>query len=113
MLYLNVKVLASIFLLSSFDTSCLNIRIHVIVDSEKEAIFPSELNDKIILYCDHNGFKNLERFEAADDQFENIVDMITCFRSKMQISGNYFGSLNTTTLERFTELEEFYLGECE
>lgn len=92
--------------------TCKNQHMRVIVNNESDSgIFPTS-DGKREFHCHEQSFDYLVDFYANDHTFENVLDVLPCLGSSVEIldlSNNFIGKLDSDVFDRFTELTRLYL----
>lgn len=89
----------------------------VVRDAKSEGIFIT--TNSIIKYqfaCSDQSFKHLLQFVAGRNAFTNIEDILKCFTTSIEtidLSGNIIKTLDVNTFERFSNLNELSLSDCQ
>lgn len=87
---------------------------HVVRDEQNEGVLRDE-NAQLEIHCNAKSFVKLELFEAGPKSFLNVQDILKhCFGSsitKLDLSGNFVGTLDRTAFQKFSNLRELRLSD--
>lgn len=87
--------------------------IHVVIDRDKEGVWPSSDRNRIEFHCNKGSFDNIHTFTFNNNQIENINDLLQCLTSSLKqlsLVGNFTGKLISTSLEPFTNLYVLFIN---
>lgn len=87
----------------------------IVRNTEFEGIF-TRSTDKYELACSVQSFKHLRQFVAGHKTFANVEEILHCFTSSIEsidLSGNVIEALNSTIFNRFIQLKELMLSNCQ
>lgn len=97
--------------ISTVDASELGNRFHIIFNNQIEGYVRTN-NDYTEFHCNENSFEELTYFTAGPNQIDNVHLLLNCLGEsleKLELPGNIFGNVNSTTFARFVNLEELIL----
>lgn len=100
--------------ITTFDgnANCHEKRMLVVPKSQHEGVLITA-DGKYELHCNENSFSNLHHFVAGHNLFENAADLLQCFVQTIRyldLSGNFIGNINKTTVESFIHLNTLLLS---
>lgn len=92
-------------------TNCEGTQFNVFLNDQRYgAVLPAQRE----IHCSEQSFQSIQQFDAGRNKFENIAKMLQCFGAalrEMNVAGNFVGKLNTTTFNRFRNLEWLSLSD--
>lgn len=98
---------------SFYGDACASKNLHVIRNSTIQGIVVNA-SGKFELHCNAQSFQQLKHFKAGHRSFSNVQDLTHCFGGALQeidFSGNFVGTINTTTFRKFTNLRQLSLSD--